>query len=200
VPQQPDRIRLGWNTSIIKQEDTMARPVPSDQDRIIETWESVVAGTVYVWVYDRREDKYIKQAVGGRSASKRLHISRDDRKYNQELVPPENRQHDPFTNGALRLKESANRDESLDIRYHYTDEDLKTFFEIRDEALFSEAIEAVESELILRRLEAVAEKEGTVAQHEALREVVRERYPIGGTQRTVAEMYRENERSFAERL
>lgn len=178
----------------------MSRPVPSDDDKVVETWESVVAGVVYVWVYDRRDDKYIKQAVGGRSASKRLHISRDDRKYNQELIPPENRDHDPFTNGALRMKDAATRDESLDIRYHFTDEDLKTFFEIRDEKLFTEAVEAVESELILRRLEAVAEKEGTVAQHETVRELVRRRYPIGGTQRTVAEMFRENERSFAERL
>jgi hypothetical protein len=178
----------------------MSRPVPTDDDKVIETWESVVAGTVYVWTYDRRDDKYIKQAVGGRSASKRLHISRDDRKYNQELVPPENREHDPFTNGALRLKDAATRDESLDMRYHFTDEDLKTFFEIRDETLFQEAIEAVESELILRRLEAVAEKDGTKAQYEMVRDLVRERYPIGGTQRTVREMFAENDRSLAERL
>lgn len=178
----------------------MSRPAPSEDDKVVETWESVISGTVYVWIYDRRDDKYIQQAVGGRSASKRLHITRDDRKYNQELVPPENRQHDPFTNGALKLKEAITRDESLDMRYHFTDEDLKTFFEVRDDELFAEAINAIESELILRRLEAVAEKDGTKSQYEMVRDLVRVRYPIGGTQRTVAEMFNENARSYAEHL
>src|SRR4051812_28214030 len=102
----------------------MARPVPQDEDRIMETWEIAVPGTVYVWVYDKRDDSYRKQHVGGKSGSARLHITRGDRKYNQEQIPVENRALDPFTNGALRLIESAERDEALDIRYHYTNEQL----------------------------------------------------------------------------
>lgn len=178
----------------------MTRPVVSEEDRVVETWESEIAGTVWVWLYDRRDDKYIKQAVGGRSASRRLHITRDDRKYNQELVPPENRQHDPFTNGALRLVEAMTRDETLDMRYHLTDEDLKAFFEVRDDELFLEAVQALESELVMRRLEAVAEKEGTVSQYEAVKALVRDRYPIGGTQRTVREMIEAGERSAGQRF
>ena len=45
-----------------------------------------------------------------------------------------------------------------------------------------------ESELILRRLAEMSEKMGTLVQVEALRDLVHERYPIGGTQRTVREM------------
>ncbi len=96
------------------------RPTAKDEDKVIETWESTVEGTVYVDVYSRREDAYVSQRIGGTTGSKRLHISRDDRKYNQERVSDENKMLDPFTNGALRLIESATRDENLDTRYHLT--------------------------------------------------------------------------------
>jgi hypothetical protein len=172
----------------------MARPVPQDEDRIMETWEIAVPGTVYVWVYDKRDDSYRKQHVGGKSGSARLHITRGDRKYNQEQIPVENRALDPFTNGALRLIESAERDEALDIRYHYTNEQLVEMFEIRDPELFKSEIAEIESELILRRLYAMAEDNGTVTQVEALREVLQDRYPIGGTQKTVREMIEAGER------
>lgn len=164
------------------------RPEAREEDKVIETWESAVDGTVYVWVYDRREDRYVKATIGGGIGSKILHITRDDRKYNQEQVPIENKQHDPFTNGALRFKNAATRDETLDLRYHYTDEELIGIFDMRDLDLFKEAIESIESELILRRLFAVGETTGTIAQMDALRELIAARYPIGGTQKTVEEM------------
>lgn len=167
----------------------MARPEARPEDKVIETWESAVPGAVWVWVYDRREDRYMKQACGGRTGSRRLHISRDDRKYNQEQVPIENAKHDVFTNGALRLVDSATRDESLDSRYHFTDVDLGEFFDIRDLALFEEAVRGIGSELILRRLSALSEEVGTMAQNDMLRELLRERYPIGGTQTSVRELF-----------
>lgn len=175
------------------------RPHAREEDRVIETWESAVPGVIWVWLYDRREDRYTKHSIGGRG-SKRLHISRDDRKYNQELVPMENRQHDPFTNGALRFIEAANRDETLDIRYHMTDEDLAQMFEVRDTDLFMEGIKGIESELILRRLEALAEVQATVAQYQAIKDLVRERYPIGGTQKSVREMIAAGEQLASSRL
>jgi hypothetical protein len=178
----------------------MARPETSADDKVIETWESAVAGTVTVWVYDRREDRYVKQSVGGRSASKLLHITRDDRKYNQELIPAENAKHDPFTNGALRFTNAATRDESLDLRYHYTTEELSQFFEMREMANFTEAITAIDSELILRRLGDLSEQIGTLAQVEALKDLIRAKYPIGGTQRTVQEMLDAGERLGVTRL
>jgi hypothetical protein len=166
----------------------MARPEARAEDKVIETWESAVAGAVWVWTYDRREDRYVKQACGGRTGSRRLHISRDDRKYNQEQVPIENAQHDVFTNGALRFIDAATRDDSLDMRYHFTDVDLRTFFDLRDMGLFEEAIKEIGSELILRRLADLGQEVGTIAQNDVLRALLRERYPIGGTQKTVREM------------
>lgn len=164
----------------------MARPYAREEDRVVETWESVVPGATYLWTYDRRDDRYIKSAVGGRH-SRRLHITRDDRKYNQELIPIENKALDPFTNGSLRFLEAATRDENLDTRYHLTQEELTDLFEVRDVELFVEAIKDIGSELILRRLAAIGEDKATVAQLEALKDLIRERYPIGGTQASLRE-------------
>lgn len=172
----------------------MTRPQTKAADQIVETWETSSPGTTWVWVYDRREDKYVEQRVGGREGSGRIHLSRDDRKYNQERVPIENRMLDPFTNGALRLVEASERDEALDIRYHYSDADLMDMFEVRDENLFADLILEIESELIIRRLLAMAEKAGTQAQTKTLRDTCDERWPIGGTQKTVREMIEAGER------
>lgn len=178
----------------------MVRPAVSPGDDVIETWEISFPGTVWVWVYDRREDQYKKQQVGHRSGSRMLHITRDDRKYNQELVPMENRHLDPFTNGLLRLLGSGDRDETLDIRYHYADEDLIEMLEIRDVELFREAMQAIESEVILRRLQNFTETHATVAQADVLREIIETRYPVGGTQKTVREMIEAGDRIGAGRI
>lgn len=178
----------------------MARPPVRDEDKIVETWEISFPGTVFVWIYDRRNDEYKKQMVSNRSGSSKLHITRDDRLYNQELIPDENVHLDPFTNGQLRLLGSADRDENLSTRYHYTDDDLIAMFEVRDAGLFAEAMEDIESEVILRRLQSLAETHATVAQVEALRELVQKRYPVGGTQRTVREMFEAGERIGAVRI
>ncbi len=171
----------------------MARPEAREEDKLVETWESTISGSTWVFTYDRRNDNYVPTRVGGEGA-KRLRITRDDRKYNQERIPDENRGHDPFTNGALRLVDTANRDEPLDIRYHYTDAELAEMFEVRDDTLFQDAIEDIESELIIRRMMAMAEKLGTIAQTTALKETAEKRWPIGGTQRTVREMMEAGDR------
>lgn len=176
----------------------MTRPDSTDDDKVIETWESAIPATVWIWVYDRREDRYNQQAVGGRG-SRRIHLTRDDRKYNQELMPVENEGLDPFTNGSLRLLGAATRDENLDVRYHLTDEELSQFFDVRDPDLFLEGVRDITSELILRRLADLSVSTGTQAQAEALKELVSTRYPIGGTQKTIREMIDAGERIGATR-
>ncbi len=172
----------------------MARPGISDQDKIIETWEATTESTTWVSVWDRREERYKNQRVGGRSGSRRLHISRDDRKFNQEQLPLENKPLDPFTNGTLRLVETATRDETLETRYHKTDEELGEYFDLRDPVVFAEAISSIESQLVLHRILAMAEVQGTVSQLEATRDLIRKRWPIGGSQRTYREMEEAGER------
>lgn len=179
----------------------MARPMPNDHDSAIETWEITFDGSVSVWVYDKREDAYRKQVVSRHSGSRLLHITRDDRKYNQELTPIENRHLDVFTNGQMRLLgSSADRDENLDIRNHLSDGQLVELFEIRDPDLFQDLLEAQTSEVILRRMASIADQHATVTQNEILREVIAQRYPIGGTQRTVREMLEAGDRIGAQRI
>lgn len=153
----------------------------------METWEITGQNTVWVWVFDRREDKYKKQRVGGRAGSRKLHIRRDDRKFNQEQVVDENAHLDPFTNGSLRLIEGT-EESDVDTTYHWTIEDHKKMLSISDEDTFKEEVEGIRSELIVRRLKDVAEKYGQVWQLEYLRDLIEERWRVGGTQKSVREM------------
>lgn len=165
----------------------MVRAAQPDE-KLIEIWEATTDGTTWVWTYDRRDDRYQKQRVGGRQGSShRLHISRDDRRFNQEQVVDEMKGHDPFTNGALRLV-STDRAEDIDATYHLTTEDLQTMLEVRDQALFEETVTEIKSELLLRRLKDVAEAHATVAQLEFISGLISQRYRVGGTQKTVREM------------
>jgi hypothetical protein len=179
----------------------MTRPIANENDQAIETWEITFPGSASVWVYDKREDTYRKQVVSRHSGSKMLHITRDDRKYNQELTPIENKHLDVFTNGQMRLLgSSADRDENLDIRNHLSDDQLVEMFEIRDPDLFRDLLDSQTSEVILRRMASIADQHATVTQSEILREVISERYPIGGTQRTVREMLEAGDRIGAQRI
>lgn len=178
----------------------MARPAVPPADSVVETWEISFPGVVWVWLYDRREDIYKKQQIGQRTGSKTLHITRDDRKYNMELIPDENRHLDPFTNGSLRLLGAATRDESLDVRNHFSNDDLIAMFEVRDPDLFAEAIESQTSEVVIRRLQTLADDHATVTQATILRDLIDKRYPVGGTQKTVREMFEAGERIGAQRI
>jgi hypothetical protein len=178
----------------------MPRPVATETDQRIESWEITTGGSVWVWIFDRREDRFKKQRVGGRSGSRLLHITRDDRKFNQEQVPVENKELDVFTNGSLRLISESDRDDSIDARHHLSNDELTGYFNDRDRASFKVAMQGITSELILRRLYSLVEDHGTVAQRDILRDLIAERYPVGGTQRTVQEMLDAGERIGAQRL
>lgn len=157
-------------------------------DKIVETWEITHEGTVWVDKMDAREGRYVKHRVGGRQGgSRRLHITRDERRFNQEQVVEEMKGKDPFTNGSLVLV-SAERAEDIDATYHLTNDDLARLLEIKDTALFESEVNDIKSELILRRLKELGETQATVAQLQFITDLIKERYKVGGTQRTVREM------------
>lgn len=158
---------------------------PTDLDQM-ETWEIQVPGKVTVWKRNRRTGEYDRARVSG-EGPKLLHITKDDRLYNQELIPEENAHLDPFTNGSLARREGKKL-------VGITAETLRELLEVSDPDLFREAIDDhVGNELTVRRLHDLAHSEGTVAQVEVLRDVIDEHYRVGGTQRTVAEMMQESE-------
>lgn len=172
----------------------------TEDSQVMETWEITTDGTVWVDKMDAREGRYVKQRVGGRQGgSRRLHITRDDRRFNQEQVVEEMGGYDPFTNGALVLVSSEKADD-IDSTYHLTTEDLGRLLEIKDSALFEQEVRDIKSELILRRLKELSETQATVAQLEFVSELIRDRYKVGGTQRTVREMISAGEMSGGEVL
>lgn len=156
----------------------------------IETWEITTEGTVWVLVSDPRDPSgYKKQRVGGRAGgSRRLRLSTDDRRYNEEQIVNEMETSNPFRNGLLRLIDQSNLDD-INTTYHLTNDDLLTILEIRDEPMFEEAVQGITSELIIRRLAAVGEKSATMGQLNYIKGVIEDRYKVGGTQRSVQEIF-----------
>lgn len=180
---------------------TVMADVEFDPTTNFETWEITTGGTVHVWVKDPREaNGYRKTTVGGRQGgSRRVTLSTADRRFNQDQIAYGNEGLDVFRNGILRKVDSVVVDD-VDLTNQYTADQLVAFFNERSEAKFKKKVEAITSELVLRRLVDVAEKEATVAQLEFLKELITERYPIGGTQRTVREMMKADEIDGSSRL
>lgn len=169
----------------------------SAPEKIVETWEITGEGTAWVWVKDPREGKMIKQRVGGRAGgSRKLHISPDDRRFNEEQVIEEMAEHNVFRNGTLRFISATDGSKPADVdtTNQLTLEDMKALLEIRDEDLFRSEVNDLSSELVVRRLKSLAEKDGTNAQNQVLEDLIEERWKVGGTQRTVRELIEAGER------
>lgn len=176
-----------------------------DPTKSIETWEVTGDFTVWLWKHDvRHPGQMEKIRVGGRAGgSKRVRISTDERRYNEEQIIDEMSPENPFRNGLLKLlsvtaapgARATRKDlDDIDEKYHFTTEQYESFFDIRDEALFREAVEEITSELVLRRLYMYGEKLATQSQLEVLRDLIEGRYKSGGTQAAVREMLEEEER------
>lgn len=166
-------------------------------EKITETWEITGEGTAWVWVKDPREGKMIKQRVGGRAGgSRKLHITPDDRRFNEEQVIEEMEQHNIFKNGTLRFVSATDGSKPADVdtSNQLTEMDMSQLLEIRDEDLFREEVTSLSSELVVRRLKNLAEKNGTITQNAVLEELIEERWKVGGTQRTVQELIDAGER------
>jgi hypothetical protein len=180
------RLNGNWNWK----KEAMTTAVEFNAKTNIETWEITTEGTVWVLVSDPRDPSgYKKQRVGGRAGgSKRLRLSTDDRRYNEEQIVSEMEKENPFRNGLLRLIDQTSQDDIVKT-YHLTNDDLKTILEIRDEKMFEEAVQGITSELIIRRLAALAEKEATMAQLNYIKDLIEDRYKVGGTQKAVQEIF-----------
>lgn len=167
----------------------VTQPVSTDDQiakdqKVLETWEVQVPGTIYVLKLDRRKDEYVKTRLNGTRGPKRVTLTRDDRKYNQEQVRPEYVKHDPFQNGALAQVVDG---ELVGI----TDVELSEMLQVREMADFTDLVSSIDNELTARRLLAVARTEGTLQQYEVVRDHIEDNWKVGGTQPTVEEMFAE---------
>lgn len=180
----------------------MVRVAQTELHPDTETWELQTAGTVWIWVKDPKErNGWKKQRAGGSGGSKRVHITAEERRHNEEQVVDENQAtHNIFRNGALMRVDKGAPADDIDTRYHLADDDLRALIQVRDLALFSEELSSINSELIIRRLKAIADVDGTMAQVNEIDNLIEMRYKAGGTQRTVQELIDAGEKLGGEQL
>lgn len=156
-----------------------------------EIWEIQIPGTIYTKVRNHEIAgtwKTIK--ANGTNGPKRLTLLASERRYNRELIPDENAHLDPFSNGSLRCVVG----EPKNHKTWLTDEDLEAIIRLESEDLYKEEVAGITLELTLRRLLDLAQRIATVSRYEFVKEVVQERYQVGGTQRAVAEMIEAGEK------
>lgn len=151
-------------------------------EREMEIWEITIPGSVFVSVRDPRVPGGWKQTSVSGTGNKKLTLSKDEREFNEEQIPDENIHLNPFRNGALVCRQGE-----LAEAKQYTDAELADLLDLND-AAFEEAFKALPTEVLHRRLLAIAEKRATVTQFTLLKDFVDEKYRVGGTQRTVREM------------
>jgi hypothetical protein len=166
---------------------------------MMEIWKSATESTIYINRIDD-EGKIRKVRVGGAGGGSRtLRISKADRLFHSESIAEECRHLDPFTNGALLPAGEAQYGD-LEPRWHLTDADLAEYLVAKDPNAFRALIEEIESELVLRRLRVLCEKDGTLDQNAALADLIARRYPAGGSQRTWLEIDAESKKAPGTRL
>lgn len=156
-----------------------------------EMWESTTGGVVWVQVKDPRiPGGWRNQKVGGKG-SKRLNITVEEREFNQELIPFENEDHDPFRNGLLvrtHPKDAAKGTNEL------SDDQLIEILQIGDDALYNEAVASIKTEVNLRRLTNLAEKHTNMVRFQALQGLVDDKFRVGKTSKVVKEMLEDDAR------
>lgn len=142
----------------------------------IEVWELTLPGRVHVNVTNHLGREKGLSAVG---KGGRLRLSTLDRELNEEQIRVP--QLNPFRNGML-VQVGGPKLEGDQRKEAIPDEDLAEFFAVTGEEDFRELIEEV-GEVNLRRLQMMAEDPSinvTVTQSNMIKELIQERYPIGG--------------------
>ena len=156
--------------------------------RVVEIWEAVTEATVYIHVRDTLNGGWKAKRVGGKGAGRRLQISVEERRYNQDLIPDEGIKFDPFVNGMLICVQGD------EVQGSMTNDDLLSVLKLDDDDTFVEFINDIESEIVVRRLLAMSEKHASKSRYDSLLDLVDRRYRVGGTQRVVQEMIDAGER------
>lgn len=158
--------------------------------RQTEVWEATTDGTT--WLHKKNPQiagTWRQHKVGGRG-SKRITLTVEERLHNQELMPYENDYLDPFTNGTLiRVSPAEGGERSVS---EVSNAQLLELFEISNDDVFASEVGEIGSEVVLRRLLALAEKHASMVRYNMVRDVVEDRYKRNKTQTSVADLYTED--------
>lgn len=149
----------------------------------VEVWVATTQATVWLWVEDTlsgRTGAWKHQPVGGPDGNPRIQMTVRERRYNQDMIPERNAHLDPFLNGQLICRQG--REQSPN---GITDEQLIALLQVDDDEKFSAAIRSPKlNEIMLRRLEGLAQRHARAYRHDEIVELVDEKYRIGKTQRS----------------
>lgn len=157
---------------------TVSSPMAESPDRRltrealdqVELWEVTSDSTVWIQVRDHVNGGWRHQRVGGRGA-KRIQLTVEERRFNQDMIPDENIGLDPFSNGLLRcLQGDGDNTNAAD------EKDLVALVQLEDEDEFRRRVEAIDSEVLLRRVVTVAEKAASNPRYLYVKDVVDRRY------------------------
>lgn len=154
----------------------------------VEIWEATTEAVVFVAVRDTINGGWKHKKVT-QQGSRRIQLTVEERRYNQDNIPEENMNLDPFSNGQLICVQGDAKAPN-----HLTDEDLISVLTLEDDDEFEAAVADFESEVIIRRLLNLAQTKASHVRFEYIRDLVDERYRVGGTQRTVQAMMDAGER------
>jgi hypothetical protein len=156
-----------------------------------EIWESTTGGTTFVNVKDPRNPRaWITKKVGGKG-TQRITVTVEERLFNQELVTYENGDHDPFLNGLLvRISPKDAEKGENEVTDDYLIEQLRD----RSDEAFTTYLKSLRSEIVLRRLQSLAERHAPMYRFNEIQTEVDARYPIGKTSRVVSEMMHDDAR------
>lgn len=146
-----------------------------------EIWELTVPGRIHIEVTNHRGRP---QDLSVKGVGSRLRLTTTDREIAQERI--RERSNDPFTNGWLRRIDSGARS---DERAHdeLSDADLTEIFTLTG-GEFEDIVREL-SEVNIRRMNAMAQAvDATASQTLFLKQIIEERYPIGGDTPTYREM------------
>lgn len=150
-----------------------------------EVWEVTNESTVWVHVKDPRvPGGWSQKRVGGRG-TKKVTLTVEEREFNQELISEEYQHLDPFTNGIMirTHPKTVTRGE-----YELTDDDLVTLLRAEGDEDFEKVLKSIESEVVVRRIFALAEKHATVTRYNVIQSLIDQRYRIGKTSKVVKEI------------
>ena len=158
-----------------------------------ETWESTTGGTTFINVKDpRNPDGWVHKKVGGKG-TQRITLTVEERLFNQDLVAYENTHLCPFRNGLLVRIAPANSERG---QFELKDEELLLLLQAGEDEDFEVTIEKTTSEVILRRMLFLAERNATMWRYNKLKDLIEARYAVGKASQVYREI-EEDDRKYA---
>lgn len=150
----------------------------------VEIWEATTESTIWLHTLDTLAGNgaWTQRSVGGPNGNRRIHLTVRERRFNQDRIPSSNAHLDPFINGMLIARQGSQQSPN-----GYTDEQLITLLKMPSDAdaAFEQVVQSITSEVLIRRLFGLAERNAPAYRRDWLEDVVDDRYRIGYTQRSL---------------